>query len=116
MPLLKTSLVKGDAWDDIHYTWLENVTMQSTYVEDDARTYFDDLLKLINKQYATLNDDILKELKSIPTELIFEYNPTQFLNTKNNIIMPSGSRVDDSFDIEAAKRYLDLPPDSYEIQ
>jgi hypothetical protein len=108
IPVIKTTLIKGDAWDDRISSWPQASTMDKVYVQDDAQTCFNDLLLLIDNQYGVFKDTILQELKSIPTQLKFEYNPTESLNPKEFVLMPSGSTASSvPFNLYAANKYLD---------
>lgn len=108
IPIIKTILIKGDSWDDKTSLWSDAASMDKVYVQDNATSYFNDLILLINNQYAVFKDIIHQELNSIPTRLTFEYNPTKSLSPNDYVIMPSGSNASNNFDVEAAKKYLGL--------
>lgn len=93
IPIIKTSLIEGNAWDDKQNTWQQAKNMNEGYVQDETKKYFEDLLLLINNQYAVFKNEILKELKSIPTQIVFNYNPTKSLSSNECVTMPSGSNA-----------------------
>jgi hypothetical protein len=72
MPLLQTSAMKGDGWDDRRNTWSDIQTLPTDYVADICTQYFAELQALINNEYARFYDVICQELKGIPTKLRFE--------------------------------------------
>ncbi len=108
IPIIKTALINGNSWDDKTHLWSDAENMDKEYVQDKATTFFNDLLLLINNQYAVFKNIIHQELNSIPTSLTFEYNPTKSLSPNEYVIMPSGSNASNNFDVEAAKKYLGL--------
>ena len=105
---MKTSITKGNAREDKHKYWPDAVQIEKVYVQDNAKSLFDQLLLLINNHYAVIKDAILQELKSIPTSLVFQYEPNLFLNKNQNITMPSGSSAPGNFDVKGAKKFLGL--------
>jgi hypothetical protein len=80
IPILKTSFINGEAWDDKTSLWVEAENIDSEYVEDKLSNFFYPLLDLINQEYATFHNIILQELKSIPTSILFEYNTIEHAN------------------------------------
>ncbi len=74
IPFLKTEAVNGDAWDDKHSLWSEINRMDTEYVIVKVSDFFNDLLSLINNEYAVFYSCIQQELKSIKTNLNFEYH------------------------------------------
>ena len=91
IPIIKTILINGDSWDDKTSSWNHSSILDTEYVQDSVTKYFDDLLLLINDQYAIFEDIILQELKAISTSITFEYKPTLFFGT--NLQMASGSNI-----------------------
>ncbi len=74
IPFLKTNIIPGNAWDDKHSLWGDVMEMRIEYAADKLTSFFDQLIHLINNEYATFHNLILQELKAIPTSIKFEYN------------------------------------------
>lgn len=87
IPFLKTKIIDGIAWDDKRSLWSEVNNMDTEYVIDKLNSFFEDLLALVNNEYAVFYNYIIEELKSIPTSLQFEY----YESTSMNIPEASGS-------------------------
>jgi hypothetical protein len=106
IPVIKTTLINGNSWNDKTNIWADAKHMNTLYVQDNVTKYFNDLMVLIDNEYAVFKDTICQELKSIRTKLIFEYSPTIFLNPSEFITMPSGSGYGSNFDVLGAMKYL----------
>jgi hypothetical protein len=99
VPYLRTNMSKGKAWDDKHSLWDEVINMESEFVYQKLSDFFNDLLNLINQEYATFYHLIITELNNLNTKLFFEHYSHESLDTANsNIITASGSNVG-SFDV-----------------
>lgn len=81
IPFLKTAVIAGTAWDDKHSLWNEAETMSTEYVVDSVTRFFDELLFLINSEYAVFYNIILEELKLLKCSLRFEFKRIEIVDT-----------------------------------
>lgn len=73
IPFIKTDVVKWQAWDDRTSLWPDVMGMPTDHVSVICRKLFEGILGIANSEYANFYALILQELKSIPTQLQFEY-------------------------------------------
>lgn len=100
IPCLKTSVIKGNAWDDNNYNWNDIANMETEFVEDKLKDFFDQLLDLVNCEYAKFFSVICAELKTLGTSLIFEHNSPAHTNFEARI---SGSSLQEPSDVYGFK-------------
>jgi hypothetical protein len=74
VPTLFTSEAKGTNWNDNNNNWKDISIMKTIYIQDNTNELFDELLTIVNSQYAVFIDLIHKDLKKFNTSLVFEYN------------------------------------------
>jgi len=103
IPFLKTTIIDGTAWDDKHYFWNDIGDMHMEYASDKLTVFFNQLLELVNNEYAIFYDFIQQELKAIPTSLKFEHNTSLNLRADTNL-NASGSISYVSADVYGFKR------------
>lgn len=103
IPFLKTTIIDGIAWDDKHYLWNDVGDMNMEYAADKLTDFFNQLLQLVNNEYAIFYDLIQQELKAIPTSLKFEHDTSIYLRHES-IINASGSTSYDAVDVYGFKR------------
>lgn len=101
IPFLKTSITKGAAWDDKISLWDDISSMQEEYVADKLTDFFNELIKLINNEYAVFYDIIVAELKKLNTKIKFEYNDPLIKDS----ITPSGFEASGSVVISGLDLY-----------
>ncbi len=95
IPVLKTDVIDGIAWDDKRNLWTEAKDMETAYVVDTLTEFFDELLFLINNEYAVFYDIIQSELKSLNTKLLFEFKRVVIYDADTDLpyIPPSSGSV-----------------------
>jgi hypothetical protein len=93
IPSLKTEFIDGTAWDDKRSFWKEAETMKTEYVIDTITKFFDELLVLINKEYAIFYNIIQQELKSTKSNLKFEFKRIEIIDLNQKYIPESSGNV-----------------------
>ena len=100
IPFLKTSIIKGNGWDDNNYHWGDIANMQTDFVEQKLKDFFDQLLILVNNEYANFFSLICAELKELRTSLIFEHTSPASKTLEARI---SGSTLQEPCDVYGFK-------------
>jgi hypothetical protein len=108
IPVLKTDVIDGVAWNDKHNLWNEAIDMESGYVVDTLTEFFNELLSLINDEYAVFYHIIQTELKFLQTKLSFKFMSIEILEADPSYIPPaSGSTTISSVDVYGFKAKKD---------
>lgn len=101
VPTLFTSEAKGINWNDNNNNWEDISNMNTNYICDNTNELFDELLEIINNEYAVFKDLIHKDLKKFNTRLVFEYDENKTPNNNNKLITSiSGSSVSELSEIK----------------
>lgn len=105
IPVLKTDVIDGIAWDDKRNLWDEANDMESGYVVDTLTKFFYELLSLINNEYAVFYHIIQNELKELKTKLLFKLISLEILATDSLYVPPaSGSTTITPVDVYGFKK------------
>lgn len=103
-PEIFNSYSKGITWNDNSKNWDEISSMVTYYVEDNVAFIFNELLEIVNNEYAVFKDLIHVELKKNKTALIFEFDTKNNIRDKHDFITSvSGSYVSEIFDNKSEK-------------
>ncbi len=100
VPYLKTTFVRGVAWDDKNSTWEQITEMKTEYAAEKLSNFFFELIQLVNNEYAVFYDIIQKELNAIPTSLKFERG-TLIAPGPGNSVRVSGSTATGTADVDS---------------
>jgi hypothetical protein len=101
VPTLHISEAKGINWNDSGNNWKDISNMNSNYISDITTNLFEELLEIINNEYAVFLNLIHEDLKKLNTSLVFEYDENIIPKNKSILITSiSGSSVSELSEIK----------------
>ena len=70
--------------------------MQAEYMEDTCQAYFDELLAVIENEYAKFHHVIISELNDLSIKLVFDRSKVNSsLFTNDDFVIPASASYDD---------------------